>query len=218
MPLADVYRWKYTLKVLTDFQLLTPLHKKNLETHTKKKREWEGENCVHILVTTSFIVAFFVLGKINEVKKYEGTIMYVIIVNLFYFFLCGNFWMWQYKPHIFLDQFTTDLLYIFIVMPMCTYFFLKYAPQFNCIKKILIHMFKWSILFFITEWIYFEYGAIIYDHGWNLFWSAIFYIFMFPLIYLHHYKRTFAYIISVLFVLFLINYFKVPFAVPVQDR
>jgi hypothetical protein len=175
----------------------------------KERTKREGER-MHLAIAISFVFAFLLFGDLKDMRKYEASMFYIIMVNLFYVVLCADYPIWKYTPHFIESQLITDCLYIFIVMPLTAYFFLKYLPNENNVWIIIFHMLRWAIPYFVIEWIMIKYTLLTYHNGWTLGWSAIFYCFMFSLILLHHFRRLEAYLVSIIFIQFLIMFFKVP--------
>ncbi len=173
---------------------------------------------MHLLTTIGFSIAFFIFDGLKRAKQYHATMLYIVVSNLFYHVLCTDYMMWHYEINNKEFEFIIEMIYGFTVLPITAFLFLEYAPHPSQQSEFILHFFKWESIYFIMEWLMYQFGAIRYENNWNILWSGLFLMFMFPCIYLHHKKPTIAYIISVGFILFLIYIFNVPIFMPLEER
>jgi hypothetical protein len=72
---------------------------------------------------------------------------------------------------------------------------------------ILLWVFIFSSIEFVSH-TYFHW--IVYQYGWNIYWSMLFNLVMFTVLKIHFNKPWLAWIISILFLIFLANIFNIP--------
>jgi hypothetical protein len=66
-----------------------------------------------------------------------------------------------------------------------------------------------SIVSTLVEWMLYHFDGIAYYHDWGLGWSFMFYLTMYPMLMLHHFKQVWAYLLSIGFIYFYILYFHI---------
>jgi hypothetical protein len=93
------------------------------------------------------------------------------------------------------------------VYPSVMLVFIPYFPK--LIEKKILYILFWVSLVTTVEFISYRLGSFSYDNGWNLGWSLIFTIIMFPLIYLHYKKPLWAWILACAELAIFIAIFKV---------
>ena len=71
-------------------------------------------------------------------------------------------------------------------------------------------VFFWVFIYTLTEIVSYNLGFFSYHNGWSIIWSFIFNCCMFPLLYLHYRKPTWALALSVILGCGVLFYFKIP--------
>jgi hypothetical protein len=162
-----------------------------------------------ILVTNVvFLLATIVSGAFKKWKTYYETIIFVSFCNLLYNFLCKDRLTWSYQPDILLNHKTADLVTTLVLLPATITLYLHFFPT-NKLKKIFYYL-GWIAGFSALEYIWYLFGYITYNYGWNLLWSIGFYFVMFYTIILHHTNLKIALLLSLFSVVFLVITFKIP--------
>ncbi|MFD2923093.1 CBO0543 family protein [Halobacillus naozhouensis] len=165
---------------------------------------------MHILIVLWAMLAAWRWADWSRFREFHATMLYMPAMDLLYFYFTHDYLLWTVQSHFGIPHTGVALLYTFIVFPCTVILFLSNYP--NKLGRQIIHVGKWVILYIGTEWIGHLAGAIHYNNGWALGWSFLFVIVMFPMLFLH-YKRPFlAYLASVIIIIFLINWFDVPWA------
>lgn len=162
-----------------------------------------------ILATNlAFFIAAVVSRALKEWKTYYETVIYVSFCNLLYNLLCRDHLTWSYHPDFLLNHTTTDLLNSFVLLPTTTILYLHFYPTKQA--KQIVYYLGWIAGYSAVEYLWFAFGRITYDHGWNFLWSIGFYFAMFYALRAHHTNLKRALLFSLVSVVFLLITFKVP--------
>ncbi|MFT8322197.1 MAG: CBO0543 family protein [Bacillus sp. (in: firmicutes)] len=169
---------------------------------------------MHILLNvTGFIVAY-IWGDWKNWKKYYPTYLFFIGGDLFFNLISYNYRLWEYKETLafsnLLDGHLVISLFIMAVGYSST--ILIYLGNFPTQRyKQFLWILLWILLFSFMEFINKHYFDIIeHHHGWSVYWSLLFNIVMFPVLKIHEEHPFLAWIISILFFIFLYNQFDFP--------
>ncbi|MDD9266929.1 CBO0543 family protein [Paenibacillus sp. GCM10023248] len=162
-----------------------------------------------ILITNLlFLAAALATGARKEWQKYYDVMLFVSLCNLLYNFLCYDYMIWAFHPDFLLSHKTADLLNTFILLPSAVLLYLHFYPAAALSKR--IYYFIWVAGFSTIEFIWHAFGRIAYEHGWNIYWSIAFYFTMFGTIRLLHTRRKAGLLVSLISVVFLVIYYRVP--------
>ncbi|MFE5321736.1 CBO0543 family protein [Paenibacillus sp. NPDC056579] len=151
-------------------------------------------------LTLAGILLFLALryAKWSKWQEFYPTILYMVVLNLLYSFIVKASPLWLYKSSL-IPQGLLDIIIIFIVETSMTILFLSYHPlQW---RRIFLYWASWIIVFSAIEYIFFLTDRMDYFRGWNMGWSVIFYIIMFPMIFLHYKNPPVALLLSIPFTL-----------------
>jgi len=170
---------------------------------------------------TNAIYAFiwlFALWKWGDWKnwhKYYPTLLFFMIGDFLYLYLLSDHYpMWKYNPSdgdgkLGLTNTHITLSIMLIKYPATTIIYLTHLPERKFVKQVLYIVF-WVILYSFNELIDLFFNLIKYYNGWNFIWSILFNVVMFTCLAIHHRKPPFAWLISIMFILFLWHQFDVP--------
>jgi hypothetical protein len=161
-------------------------------------------NCIiGILV---IILAYF-KGDWKNWEKYYPTMLYTSLSSFVYEFIShSHFHLWELERS-FLNLMGVHFIHNLIVNPLICFVFLSNFP--NQFRVRIAYYVKWVILFLGAEWIASHFSILTYHNGWNLWWSFLFILIMFPMIRLHYVHKLRALILSVIIsasYLFLFDY------------
>jgi hypothetical protein len=176
---------------------------------------WVGVH-LHMAVALYIVIVVWRSGSWRNWQSYHTTMMFFAMGNLAYNFLTANYFLWKLKPDFLPNHSLTEVVYSFITFPATALQFLNSYPE--TARKKLWHYVKWISIYIGIEWFFTTNGRILYQHGWNLGWSFIFDLTMFPILRLHHKRPLLVYGISVLLAIFWIWMFDVPVHVPIESR
>jgi hypothetical protein len=171
---------------------------------------------MHVFTAIISIIAAWRWGDWRNWKKYHSTMLFVVVGNLTYNFICANHFLWRLIPEFFSNHTIAELGYTFIVFPANALLFLSNYPD-NTLKKTLYYI-KWIFIYIIVEYLFLINNGIIHDYGWNIWWSLAFISIMFPLLRLHYTKPLLAYLFAIAMGSFIIFYFDVPVEIPMEFR
>ncbi len=155
------------------------------------------------------IVLAFRFGDWRNIEKYYPTILFLIIGDLLYNLFTYSDPTWKYNESwVFPNHTLANIWMMATVYPATVMIYLYHFPK----KRVnqVFYIAFWVILYVITEMIGLHVLHLI-DHlnGWNMWWSFLFDIILFVMLYIH-YKRPFvAWGLSILVIIFLLNVFDV---------
>ncbi|PLR82515.1 hypothetical protein CVD25_14315 [Bacillus canaveralius] len=172
---------------------------------------------MHLFLIVFVITAAFIWGDWKNWYSYYPTMLFVALASILYNLLAANYWLWKYEPIPQFSYIITDLAYSFLVLPGATILYLSHIIGKESKKKVF-YIFKWVICSSIVESIYYHFDMIHYFHGWNVYYSLMFYTVMYTIIYIHFRKPLLAIALSIPFTVFLIFFFDVPAGTPIELR
>ncbi len=157
------------------------------------------------LVILLLLVAFWKSDWRNW-EKYYPSMLYIALAASFYELISyEEFHLWEFEKSLFLSGFKVHLVHNLIVNPLVV---LLYLSNYPVKGKRFFYSAKWIIGFWIIEWLASNLHIITYHNGWNLGWSLLFLIVMFPMIRLHHVNKTVALPLSVVISILLLMMFQ----------
>lgn len=171
---------------------------------------------MHLILAAITILSSWKWGDWRNWKKYHETMMYFALGNVLYNFLCANHFLWKLKPDFFPNHSITEIVYTFITFPATALLFLTNYP--TGLKNIIKHYITWILIYVGIEYFFYLTGRIVYQHEWNLGWSALFDMTLFPMLRLFYKRTLLAYGISVLMCIGWVWLFDVPVDVPIELR
>lgn len=143
----------------------------------------------HVSIIIITILVCYKWGDWRHWEKYYSTILFFMMGDFIYLVLFRKTMLWSYNTDI-LNHTLVNLLVIFTVYPSTILLFIPHFPKrtTNMPGYILL----WVVLFGIAEYTSHSLGCFSYHNGWNLGWSIVFTIIMFPLQYLHYRRPLYA--------------------------
>ncbi|MGG1678270.1 CBO0543 family protein [Neobacillus sp. NRS-1170] len=166
---------------------------------------------MHALLTFSLFIFAFWKGDWRHWQKYIHTIFYVITCNLLYAVLCRDHLLWKYRPDFLpKSHFMVELFYSFINLPSITLIFLSHFPFSKPLPKQAGYLLTWIIGALLVEYPFVKWGRLLLIHGYEYWMEPMFYLAMFGMIRLHYSRPFLTYGISIVIIVFMVNYFHVP--------
>ncbi len=165
---------------------------------------------LHICIGVILIAICFVKGNWRNWKDYYPTILFFILGDTAYNFIFANFPLWIYKfpewPA--LGHTCIDLYWGVIIFPCIVILFLTYFPK--RLAKQTFYIISWAAGYAIVEFSMFLLKNIEYYNGWNSFFSFLFNICMFIIIYFHYRKPQITWVMVTLIVPLFVLIVKMP--------
>ncbi|HVI20877.1 MAG TPA: CBO0543 family protein [Bacillus sp. (in: firmicutes)] len=155
------------------------------------------------------IVLGWKLGDWRKIDKYYPTILFLIIGDLLYNLFTYSNPTWSYNKNWIFPNHTLANLWIMItVYPATVIVYLYHFPK-KRIKQIFYIVF-WVILYVLTEILGLHvFGLIDHFNGWNMWWSLLFDIILFVMLYIHYKLPFLAWGLSIIVIIFFLHVFDV---------
>ena len=143
------------------------------------------------------IVLSLKLGDWRNLEKYYPTILFLIIGDLLYNIFTYSNPTWSYNPNWLFPNHTMANLWIMVtVYPVTVIVYLTHFPK-KRIKQVFYIAF-WVLLYVITEILgLYAFDLIGHYNGWNMWWSFLFDIILFVMLYIHHKRPLLAWGLSI---------------------
>ncbi|MGG1514439.1 CBO0543 family protein [Paenibacillus oryzisoli] len=161
-----------------------------------------------VIGVSGWLLAGWLWGDWRHWRKYESTILYMILLDILYYYITCDHRLWSLMPQA---PFKTELLAIlgeFTVFASAMLMFLGRFPK--SLKKGSLWTLFWIVLFIVNEWVLYLTGTFRYSNGWTIFDSTIFCLVMFPMLKLHAAKPLLAYGLTIPFTFAYIYFYHVP--------
>jgi phosphatidylserine synthase len=171
---------------------------------------------MHLVTALIVIIAVWRWGDWRNWEQYHLTMLFVVAGNLLYNFMTANYFLWRLDPDFLPNHSMTELIYSFIIFPGTVILFLSNYPV-GTGKQIKHHV-KWILIYIGMEGLFLLTGRIIYQYGWNIWWSLAFLCVMFPIIRIHYKRPLLAYFLSGIVAAVVLWIFDVPVELPIQER
>lgn len=165
---------------------------------------------MHLFEALLFLLAAMRWGDWRNWKMYYPTILFFIGGDLMKNALLHDHLMWTYQEtvvgeKILFGHLVINLLVMAVIYPSTIFIYLGKFPLEKG-KRIFWILF-WVGIYLIMEAINLHFDAFNYHHGWNIWWSLIFNIVMFVILWIHHRKPLAAWGFSIMWLIMLWNIF-----------
>lgn len=164
-----------------------------------------------ILTLAIMLIVFGVLcykwGDWKNWKLYYPTILFYIIGNLTENIITNKKPLWLFYGLSPADR-LADYMFGFLIFPCVIILFLSNYPK-GKIKQIAFSSMFIFVMSFI-ELILYYCEELKYYHGWNVGWSVLLYIGVFPLLRIHYKNPLLAWLILFILIAGGMFYFKIP--------
>jgi len=135
--------------------------------------------------------------------------LFFIAGNFSYALLTYNYPLWEFESPL-LKTTGSDFLIALIDFPATVLIFLPRYPE-GRVRQVL-YILLWVLIYTLIEIVSYALGFISYHNGWNIWWSVLFNLILFPLLRLHHEKPPLAWLASIVLALLFFTSFKLPFS------
>lgn len=162
-----------------------------------------------IIVSIIMLLCAWKWGDWRNWKSYYPTMLFFALGDFAYGLLTYNFPLWEFESPL-LKTTYSDFLISLVFFPATVLIFIPHFP--NGLKKQVPYILLWATIYTLIERVSYLLGFFSYHNGWNIGWSILFNLFMFPLLKLHHKKPQWTILISIFIGFAVLTYFKVPFS------
>jgi|GEM_PF-1673016 len=160
-------------------------------------------------VTLAAVASAWTQRAYRNWKNYNGTVSFMVLCNLLYYYFVQDNLLWEYKPGLLRHHRIAELVITFIAFPCTVLLFLDKLERTP--TKPWVQIVKWCFIYCLIEFIAWKKHVIEYHHGWSYGWSCFFVATMFPILLLHHRKAIAAYVVSIAVILFYLLVFDITF-------
>ena len=162
-----------------------------------------------IAVTLILALATWKWGDWRNWRLYYPTMLFFIVGNFSYTLLTYNYPLWEFESPL-LKTTGSDFLIAMVDFPATVLIFLPHYPK-EKIRQIL-YILLWVLTYTLIEIVSYKLGFFSYHNGWSIWWSVLFNMILFPLLWLHHKKPPLAWLASIVLALLFFTHFKLPFS------
>lgn len=138
---------------------------------------------------------------------YYKNLVFVTVINAFYYYLCKRHLVWEFRSGGFSWRWLR-IYHTFVVTPLLILLFLSKLP--NTLSKQIVYIINWVIGSFAVEYGLHKLKMINFKYGWNVFWSGLLYLKMYTFSHLFTTRPILASILSLASIIFFIAKFRVP--------
>ncbi len=151
---------------------------------------------IHIIISIILVVICFSKGYWRRWKEYYPTILFFIVGDLTYNFIMYNYSLWEYGMPLWpgLGHSYIDLYWAVIIFPCIVILFLTLCPEKR--SKLPVYIVLWAAGFALVEYVMYLTDSMHYQNGWRTFYSFLFDLVMFPILFIHYKKPQFAWLIT----------------------
>ncbi|MEH6947100.1 CBO0543 family protein [Bacillus sp. JJ634] len=169
---------------------------------------------MHIFQALLFLLAAMRWGDWRNWRRYYPTILFFIGGDLLKNALLHDHRWWVYQETIFGERIlfghlVINLLIMAVIYPSTIIIYLGKFPIEKS-KRIFWILF-WVLIYITMESINLYYDVIDYYHGWHIWWSVIFDIVMFTILWIHHSRPLLAWGFSITWLIILWNIFDLSY-------
>jgi hypothetical protein len=148
-------------------------------------------------------------GNWKNWKEYYPTILFFFVSNLVYCVLIAPKPLWNYGP--WLGQYPFfDITVMLSLYPSTTILFFTFYPFAAQLGKQALYILLWTAIYTAMELLASVTGGFSYSNGWNIYYSVLFNLLMFPLLRLHYKKPLLAWPLSMVLSSTLVFWFQIP--------
>ncbi|PAE23933.1 MULTISPECIES: CBO0543 family protein [Bacillaceae] len=149
---------------------------------------------MHYILVILVIILSCIKGDWKNWERYYPTMLYISVASFIYEFIShSHFHLWELEKDT-LTLMGVHLMHNIVINPLIGFVFLSNYPA--KFKSKILYFIYWIFLFWSTEWLAFRFHFISYHNGWNIWWSFLFVVIMFPMIRLHYVHKLRALILS----------------------
>ncbi|MGO4889859.1 CBO0543 family protein [Anaerobacillus sp. MEB173] len=161
----------------------------------------------HFILILSIILYNLFRKSWRAIPKYYKSLVFVSIVNTFYYIVCKRHLVWEFMP-VGINWKVIRVAHVIIVTPLLVLSFLSKFPQ--TLTKQVLYLMKAVFVASSIELLIHKNKLIQYKHGWNIYWTSLLYMKMFVYSYLFTKRPMITCVLTLCSTIFFIVKFKVP--------
>ncbi len=131
-------------------------------------------------------ICFFVFADKKRVAEISPTCLLAMYLACATDLLVHHYELWDYPAPSKMQTFWRHLMHDFSVYPIVTYLFLQTLPKKQTFATVTLHIFYWSILAILIEWIAIKTGSMKHKLWWSFYCSYLSDWILFLIFYFHH--------------------------------
>lgn len=187
--------FKYAIRLHTFTGGGSKLYINMLSISVQNKHRKAADEMIHIVISIILITVCCFKGNWRNWRQYYPTILLFITGDAVYNFVMHDYSLWEYRfpgwdilPHTLLD-----LYWAVVIFPCIVILFLTFLPE--GVFKTSAYIAGWSAGFALVELVMYFFKSIEYFNRWNTFFSFLFDVVMFTVLYVHQKKPVAAWLI-----------------------
>ena len=166
-----------------------------------------------LFITLFILVVTFYFSDWRNWRKYYPTILFIIVVSFTAYVLTYDYPLWLYHESLFIpNRLIHEFRLDFLALPGIILLYLTLYPYTSGMLRKLTYILIWTVILSIFEGFYVLLKILTYHNGWNIGWSVVTWFIKFSVVIIHHRKPKWAWLICVIIIIFVINYFDIPFS------
>lgn len=148
-------------------------------------------------------------GNWRKWKEYYPTMLYFIIGNFAYIVLTQMKPLWSFGKTV-AHYPIFNILMMLCLYPSTTILYFTFYPSPPSVKKQVLYILLWVSIYSVIEFLSYITGGFLYENGWNLCYSILFNLVIFPLLRLHLKRPLLTWIFSAALGTIIMYWFKIP--------
>lgn len=163
---------------------------------------------IRLIMAFLWVICAYKWSDWKNWKRYYPTMLFMGMGDLIYYLVFHDKPLWKFQTD-FLVPSLNELFVIFTIFFSTILLFLSKLPK--KLSKQITWILLWILIYTVQESLASLINMFTYHNGWNIWWSALHNIIMFPLLILHQKKPILAWTISLIFLFIIMSIFNVPF-------
>jgi hypothetical protein len=165
---------------------------------------------IRFVMASTWITLAYKLADWKNWKKYYPTMLLFGMGDLIYSFIFYEKPLWKFQSDT-LTFTLNELFVIFLIFFPVTMLYLSKYPK--KLSHQIIYISFWILIFMIIELFTTSIGMQKNYNGWTMWWSLLHNSIQFPILILHYKNPILAWSIALVFLVIIMNIFKVPFTI-----
>ncbi|AST91021.1 MULTISPECIES: CBO0543 family protein [Sutcliffiella] len=163
-----------------------------------------------LLVMIVWILFAYKFVDWSQWKKQYSTILFFMVVNLFYNYFYYNHTLWAFRGITaeWLNHSIINLAFTLFICPVGLIIYLQRFPQKR--NSQIVYIGIWVLFYSVIQTLFAYTGMYVYDNGWNGWLNLLLNTVMFTIIYIHYRSPLKAILLSILLAIIFYIFFPFP--------